>query len=143
MAKPSLYLETTIVSYLTAWPSRDLVMAARQQVTREWWEKRRSHFDIYISQFVLEEAGQGDLEAAQRRLAVLKGMPLLTATDQVRDLAASLLRARAMPHKALTDALHIASAAVHEIGFLMTWNCAHLANAETMETVRQVILAAG
>ncbi|MBI3417044.1 MAG: hypothetical protein HY043_17265 [Verrucomicrobia bacterium] len=79
--KPKLYLETTVPSYLTAWPSRDLIRAGHQQITKEWWQTRRANFDIYISQFVLDEAGVGDAEAARERLAALDGFPVLDITD--------------------------------------------------------------
>ena len=127
---PTLYLETTVPSYLTAWPSRDLIRAGHQQITKEWWEKRRAGFDIYISQFVLDEAAAGDAEAARERLAALQGLPLLDLTDQVVDLAGALKTSLALPEKAVTDAAHIAIAAVHGTHFLLTWNCTHIANAE-------------
>jgi len=73
--KPRLYLETTVPSYLTAWPSRDLIRAGHQQITKEWWQTRRAGFDLYISQFVLEETVAGDAEAARDRLAALQGLP--------------------------------------------------------------------
>lgn len=128
--KPKLYLETTVPSYLTAWPSRDLIRAGHQQITREWWQTRRDNFDIYISQFVLDEAGAGDIEAARERLAALHDFPLLDITDEAGDLAAALVASLALPAKAATDAAHIALAAVHGMHFLLTWNCTHIANAE-------------
>ena len=128
--KPKLYLETTVPSYLTAWPSRDLIRAGHQQITREWWQTRRDNFDIYISQFVLDEAGAGDTEAARERLAALQDFPLLDITDEVGGLAAALIASLALPAKAATDAAHIALAAVHGMHFLLTWNCTHIANAE-------------
>ena len=127
---PTLYLETTVPSYLTAWPSRDLIRAGHQQITKEWWQKRRAAFDIYISQFVLDEAAAGDAEAVRERLAALQGLPLLDLTDEVIDLAGALKTSLALPEKAVTDAAHIAIAAVHGTQFLLTWNCTHIANAE-------------
>src|SRR5207248_4566737 len=109
--KPTLYLETTVPSYLTAWPSRDLIRAGHQQITKEWWRTRRAEFDIYISQFVLDEAAAGDAEAARERMAALQGLPLLDLTDEVVDLAAALKTSLALPEKAVTDAVHIAIAA--------------------------------
>jgi predicted nucleic acid-binding protein len=128
--KPKLYLETTVPSYLTSWPSRDLIRAGHQQITREWWQSRRADFEIYISQLVLDEAGAGDTQAARDRLAVLQKLPLLDLTQEVTDLAADLKSELALPPKAVTDAAHIAIAAVHGIDFLLTWNCTHIANAE-------------
>ena len=128
--KPKIYLETTVPSYLPAWPSRDLIRAGHQQITKEWWQTRREHFDLYISQFVLDEAAAGDATAARERLAALHDLPLLDLTDEVGDLAATLVTSLALPGKAATDAAHIAIAAVHGMHFLLTWNCAHIANAE-------------
>lgn len=128
--KPKIYLETTVPSYLTAWPSRDLIRAGHQQITKEWWQTRREHFDLYISQFVLDEAAAGDAEAARDRLATLHDLPLLDLTDEVGDLSAALVTSLALPAKAATDAAHIAIAAVHGMHFLLTWNCTHIANAE-------------
>ena len=136
--KPKLYLETTVPSYLTAWPSRDLIRAGHQQLTKEWWQTRRSGFDIYISQFVLDEAAAGDTEAARERLAALQGLPILDVSGEVVDLARALNASLALPEKAVTDAAHIATAAVHGMHFLLTWNCAHIANAEMFVAIERV-----
>ena len=106
--KPSVYIETTIPSYLTARPTRDIVMSARQQITREWWETRRQKFDCYISQLVLDECSAGDPEAADRRLNEISDLVLLTASDAVSALAHELLRRELIPAKAADDATHIA-----------------------------------
>ena len=108
--KPTLYLETTVPSYLTAWPSRDLIRAGHQQITKEWWQARRAGFDIYISQFVLDEAAAGDAEAAREQLEALQGLPLLDLTEEVVELAEALKTSLALPEKAATDAAHIANA---------------------------------
>jgi hypothetical protein len=136
--KPRLYLETTIPSYLTAWPSRDLIVAAHQQITQEWWRTRRDAFEMYISQFVLDEAGAGDSQAARERLDVLKPFPLLDISPEVSQLAAALLEAGIIPSRAARDAAHIAICAIHGIDYLMTWNCAHIANATIIKTVQAV-----
>src|SRR5437868_6630394 len=99
-----VYLETTVVSYLPARPSRDVVIAGHQQVTHEWWDTRRSGYDLCVSQLVLDEAGAGDAEAVQERLVVLE------TTAEALELAKELLRAGALPPKAAGDALHIAVA---------------------------------
>ncbi len=114
-----------MVSYLTALPSRDLVQAAHQQITREWWE-RRSRFDLFVSEAVLEEAARGDAEAAARRLAALEGIPVLEVGAGVSGLADQLLRTSAIP---AIDAVHIAVAVANGMHYLLTWNCAHIANA--------------
>ena len=133
--KPKIYLETTVPSYLTAWPSRDLIRAGHQQITQEWWQTRRQHFDLYISQFVLDEVSAGDTEAASERLIALQDLPLLDLTDEVGELSVALVTSLALPAKATTDAAHIAVAAVHGMHFLLTWNCTHIANAEMAVTI--------
>jgi predicted nucleic acid-binding protein len=136
--KPKLDLETTVPSYLTAWPSRDLIRAGHQQITQEWWQTRRAGFDIYLSQFVLDEAAAGDAEAARERLAALQGLPILDLTEEVVDLAGALKASLALPEKAATDAAHIALAAVHGMHFLLAWNCTHIANAEMFVVIETV-----
>lgn len=136
--KPKLYMETTIPSYLTSWPSRDLIIAAHQQVTREWWKKRKSSFEICISQLVVDEVKAGDDEAARERLKVIDGMPLLDITYEVERVASRILVSGLIPSKAATDAAHIAIATVHEMDYLMTWNCVHLANAAITKEVAKI-----
>lgn len=142
MTKPSLYVETTIVSYLTARPSHDLVRAAHQQVTRDWWETR-STFDLYISQLVLDEAGAGDGDAATRRLDALRGLPILDMKAEATLLAGEILRLGGMPSKAYVDAVHVALAAVHGVDFLLTWNCTHIANPTMRGKVEAICRAQG
>lgn len=141
--KPRLYLETTIPSYLSAWPSRDLIVAAHQQITKEWWRTRQDAFDICISQFVVDEASAGDAEAARERLEVLQPFPLLDITQPVLDLAATLLHLGVIPQKAALDAAHIAVSAVHGVEYLMTWNCAHIANAMNIKTIQTICMQNG
>ena len=126
--KSTVYLETTVISYLAASPSRDIVVAAHQQITRDWWD-RRDRFELLISQAVLDEASRGDTDAAARRVALLAEIPVLTVSDAVIEFAEQLLRGRVVPAKAQSDALHIAVAAVNHIAYLVTWNCTHIANA--------------
>lgn len=125
--KRKVYLETSVVSYLMAWRSRDLVIAGNQETTREWWIQR-DKFDLFISQFVLDEAAAGDSNAAAQRLKALEGIPELAVVEQVVDIAEALLMQAALPTKAKLDALHIAVAALHGMDFLLTWNCKHIAN---------------
>lgn len=127
--KARLYLETTIPSYLTSRPSRDLIIAGHQQITREWWEGRRAAFQLYISRLVVDEASAGDPVAAHQRLKALHDVPLLDITPEVAELASSILASGKVPRKAATDAAHIAVAAVHGMDYLLTWNCVHIANA--------------
>jgi hypothetical protein len=139
---PKAYIETTIVSYLTAWPSRDLVRAAHQQVTREWWSTRNS-FELFVSQFVLDEAAAGDAKAAEERLDALRDVALLDVTEEAILLAGDLVAGGGLPVKARVDALHVAMAAVHGMDFLLTWNCEHIANAATRSTIEHLCRAAG
>jgi len=127
--KPNIYMETTIPSYLTAWLSRDLVTAAHQQITHQWWNKRRQDFNIFISQSVLDEAASGDADAAARRFEILKNLPLLEINDEVGEFAQVLLESVPLPPKAAPDALHIAVAVINGMDYLLTWNCTHIANA--------------
>jgi hypothetical protein len=142
MANPKLYIETSVVSYLTAQGSRDLVLAAHQEVTRTWWASRDG-YDLYVSQFVLDEAAAGDSEAAGRRLEVLREMPLLNASAEVLTLAGRLLAERGMPVKARIDALHVATAAVHGMDYLLSWNCKHIANARLRTRIESICRTAG
>ncbi len=132
-----LYLETSVISYLTARPSRDLILAAHQQITRDWWDFKRQSFQIFVSQLVIQEAGAGDFEAAQKRLQVLENIPLLDLTPEVLALAKALLDDGILPTRAKEDALHLAVAAVHKMDFLLTWNCRHIANPDIL---RRIIL---
>ena len=133
--KSRLYLETTIPSYLTSRPSRDLIIAGHQQVTREWWERRRDAFQLYLSQLVIDEVSAGDAGAARERLKSLRDLPLLDITPEVTELASRILASGKIPKKAAADAAHIAIAAVHEMDFLVTWNCVHIANATNVRAL--------
>ena len=142
MAKSKVYLETSVISYLTALPSRDLIVAAHQQITQEWWSARH-RFELLVSDAVLEEIARGDKAAAARRLASVEGIPILSATSSAQVLARGFLQAAAMPPKAAIDAVHVAIAATHGADFLVTWNCAHIANAAIREKIDTVCRAAG
>jgi predicted nucleic acid-binding protein len=136
-------LETTVVSYLTAWPSRDVVLAGHQQVTREWWESCRDRFEMLASELVVQEASAGDEKAAENRLAVLDALTLLAASSDAVRLAARLVESRAIPQEAVEDALHLAIATVNGVEYLVTWNCRHLANATMRTRIETAIRAAG
>ena len=140
---PAVYVETTILGYLTARRTRDLVAAARQQVTREWWAARRGRYALYVSELVLAEAALGDPDAAARRLAAAQGIALVEPTPAVAALATTL-RARArLPERAAADAVHVALAAVHGVDYLLTWNLRHIANAELRPAMEAACRAAG
>lgn len=138
-----VYIETTVVSYLTARPSRDLILAAHQQITLEWWENRRTDFDLYTSQFVVQESSAGDAAMAQKRLDALDNIALLATSQEALDLARALVEKCPIPEKAEIDALHIAIAASNGMDYLLTWNCKHIANAEMQIGIGRFCRAAG
>jgi len=139
----SLYLETSVVGYLASKPSRDLVAAAHQQITTEWWTLRRQAFEIYISELVLQEIRDGDPEAVARRLAIVAGLRSVSIKPAAVELARALMAHAGIPRSAAADALHIALAAAHGLHFLLTWNCRHIANAETRQRVERTCRGAG
>lgn len=138
-----MYLETTIVSYLTAWLSRDLIVAARPRLTQEWWTRRRPDFEVYVSDLVVAEATAGDQDAVRRRREILEPLPALVTTPQALSLARALVRALSLPERATPDALHVAIAASHGMDYLLTWNATHLANAELRLRVERTCRQAG
>ncbi len=140
MDKKTVYIETSVISYLTARPTSGLVAAAWTKITVDWWETQRNRFDLYTSDITIEEAGRGDAEAGRRRLAALSGIPILPITEAVVELSKELLHGKALPAKALDDAQHIAISAVHGIDYLLTWNYRHIDNAETKPIMRRVCL---
>jgi len=142
MAK-SVYLETSIASYLTARPSRDVRAAAWQQITSQWWEDVRLDYDLFISELVIVEASAGNSEAAARRLDALEGIAELSIDEEVKELADKLISQGGFPSGAEADALHVAVAAVHRIDYLLTWNFRHIDNAAKKPTIRSICVAAG
>ena len=140
---PRVYLETTILSYLTSLPSRDVIVVAHQAITHDWWDIRRTAFDLFTSQIVVDECEAGHPEAARRRLEALSGIQLLDPTDDALTLAQELLSAGCIPTKASADAAHIALATVHGMDYLLTWNCAHIANAEMRPRIARLASSRG
>lgn len=139
MVKSSLYIETSVVSYYTSRPSRDLITAARQQLTHDWWEKILLTFAPHISALVLEEAKAGNPEAAQKRLEALAGMPVLEITEAAKALAADLVTRGPIAKDFSEDALHIALAAAHGMDYLLTWNFRHINNAKMKLSVMRIV----
>ncbi len=127
--KPRVYIETSVISYLTGRPSRDEIVSAHQTITRQWWGSDRSEYEFCISEYVIEEARQGDAQAAQLRLVALNGIPEIATILAVEELAESLILHRALPAKSRLDALHLAISAVQGMDLLLIWNFKHLANA--------------
>jgi predicted nucleic acid-binding protein len=132
------YLDSNVISYLTARPSRDVVSLAHQQITQEWWDRQRHKFELHISELVVFEISRGHVGAAQSRLDFVRDLPVLRITSQARALADRIFRATTLPDKAASDALHIALAAVNGMDFLLTWNCTHIANGVVLKIVNAV-----
>ena len=143
MSNPSVYLENTIISYLASRPSRNLIAAAWQSITHDWWRLRRPEFDLYVSELVVAESSRGDPNAARRRLSYLESLPFLPITEEVERLARVMLERKAVPRQASADAVHIAISAVHGIDYLLTWNCTHIDNAEAKPKIREICLVEG
>ena len=129
MPRAKVYIETTIIGFLTARLSRDIITQAKQQTTRDWWREERSGFDLYCSALVLREAGTGDSEAARERLEELGGMPVLDLTEEARNLAQKIVGPGMIPPQYYEDALHVSVATVNGMDYLLTWNLTHIANA--------------
>lgn len=141
--KKSVYIETSIPSYLTARPSRDVRAAAWQQITTEWWDTARQDYEIFTSELTIIEASAGNPDAAERRLAVLREIPELKIDEEVQELAELLISEGGIPTSAEADALHVAVAAVHRIDYLLTWNCRHIDNAAKKPIIRSICIGAG
>ena len=138
MAK-SVYIESSVVSYLTSRPSRDLVIAGHQASTHEWWNEARPDYETFISSLVIEEISAGDTSASQARLRAVAGIPSLDIKLEAEDLAELLLHSKAVPTNSARDALHIAIAATQGIDYLLTWNFKHINNARTRAFVINVV----
>jgi len=134
----SVYLETSFISYLVARPSRDLLVAAHQQVSQDWWANRRSEFDCSISQVVIDEASAGDPVEVQKRLAIVGSLAVLEITEEAEALGQAIMAGGMLPTHAVRDAAHVAVATVHFIDYLLTWNCKHLANAQITRRIAMV-----
>jgi predicted nucleic acid-binding protein len=143
MAAATVYVETTVLSYLTARDARDVIVAAHQSVTRTWWESQREQYRLVASAIVVREAGAGDPELATKRLALIAGCDLLQITDAVEELAALLLDRGLVPDTVPNDALHIAVATVGGAEYLLTWNLRHLAGAMARRRIERELRRLG
>ena len=139
----SVYIETTIFSYLVARPSRDVVVAGHQQTTADWWGRRRGDFVCVISDFLITEISRGDAAPSAARLRLIEGLPRLQTGPEVLQLAARFVAAGALPQNAQADALHLALAVAGQVNYLLTWNCKHLANAQLIRHMQEVAAQAG
>jgi hypothetical protein len=134
MAKPTIYIETTVVGHLAARQQSDITVAARQLASKTWWN-RRQEFDLFVSQIVLDECRAGDSGASIERLEIVEGITILDVTPQADELAAALIARHGIPATEPRDALHISIAATNGIQFLLTWNFRHLANPSTRNQI--------
>ncbi|MDD4735511.1 MAG: type II toxin-antitoxin system VapC family toxin [Kiritimatiellae bacterium] len=141
--KPIVYIESSVISYLTSRPSRDVVIAGRQAVTHDWWENHRSRFELRISVLVEEEISRGDPEAAQLRVSKVAGIAGLAVSDEAVELAELLLEKCVVPKGSEDDALHIAVASAQGVDYLLTWNFKHINNAETRNAIAEVVESCG
>jgi predicted nucleic acid-binding protein len=139
----SLYLDTSIIGYLTIRPSTNLITASNSVITQNWWDTRRQNFTLYISEVVLEELARGDQEIATKRLELISELPLLAINEAVEELAQQFLIKSNLPPKASDDALHIALATVYKVDYLLTWNCKHIANAQIQKKLSQISIQSG
>lgn len=128
--KEKVYIETSVVSYCTSKPSTDVIIAGRQEITRKKWPYILDVFDTFISVLVLQESEQGDSEAVQKRLDVIVNIPVLSITADAERLASILILEGPIPEKFPEDALHISIATVNGMDYLLTWNFAHINNAQ-------------
>jgi hypothetical protein len=138
-----IYIESTIPSYVVARPARDLLQAARQQLTRDWWDLKRQAHELFTSQVVLDEIAAGEAAMASQRLALLDGLPMVRATEDAEALTQRILDSGVLPTSADRDAAHIALATVYELDILLSWNCRHIANAFLQARLRRLADAAG
>lgn len=136
--KPTVYIETSVISYLTAQVSRDLVVAAHQQLTAEWWQQALPKFEAFVSPIVLEEIAKGDPEAAKRRMNSVAAFAVLEVSPEVKDLAEQYFAAIDLPERARADAYHLALAVWHGLDYLVTWNCTHIAGGKVKLIVQRI-----
>ena len=135
----TVYIETSIVSFLRPEPATHIVSAARQLLTRRWWQVERGNFELVTSQYVIDEASSGNPALAEERLSWLEGIPLLPDAPEIREIASRIMGLGVLPPKAQVDALHIASVAHHHIDYLLTWNCKHIANAKILPRIHALL----
>ena len=137
---PRVYIETSIISYLRQRPSGQVIAAARQILTRKWWDDERNNYELVTSQYVIDEAADGEPHLAQERMDSLDEIPLLQLGPEIDAIAAEIMSRAILPAKAQVDALHIATAAHHRIDYLLTWNCTHIANARILPRIQRVLV---
>lgn len=135
--RETVYIETTIPSYLAARASRDIVVAGHQQITHDWWQHHKERFDLFISEAVVQEAAKGDPEVAERRMKYIADIPLLPITGEIMALAKQYLALLSIPLKSALDAVHLACCVKHKMDFMLTWNCKHLAHGSVIKKLNE------
>jgi hypothetical protein len=143
ISKPTVYIETTIPSFLTARPSNNLIVAGKQETTRQWWSQRKNKYEFFVSQLVVDECARGDVAAAGRRMKAIEGISSLEVDAEVILITDTIMESGVIPPKAAADAGHIAVASRHGMDFLVTWNCTHIANAEILGRISFFVSEAG
>lgn len=140
----TVYVETSIIGYLTARSGGSVIFQARQQLTRAWWDWRRHTYELVTSQLVLDEAAAGDAAAARERQMLLESLPLLDVEHrEVQPLAERLIEAHLLPARASADARHVAVSTVFGVDYLLTWNCKHIANADMLPRIYRLLRQGG
>ena len=135
----TVYLETSVIGYLASRRSADLVIAANQLLTLEWWDSHRKRFELFASQATVDECAAGDPIAANERMVFLDGIPILAVDSQTLGIAQALMKHVGLPEKAAVDAVHIATASLNKIDYLLTWNCKHIANPSFRHRIDKVL----
>jgi hypothetical protein len=133
----SVYIETTIPSYLVARRSRDLVTAAHQQITHEWWDNEREQFDLFVSEAVLDEIRAGDPKYAAQRMNLVADIEVLTFTSDVEELIFAYKGRLGLTGSATSDLPHFAYSVAYNMDYLLTWNCAHIANGQIIKRLHK------
>ncbi|MEB3229248.1 MAG: type II toxin-antitoxin system VapC family toxin [Synechocystis sp.] len=136
----TIYIETSILGYLTARPTDNLILAANLKITQDWWDEYRASLILYTSELVADEASRGDEVMASQRQNLLQSLIFLDFTDEAVTLAQEFLQQSNLPPKASNDALHMALATVYGLDYLLTWNCKHMANAQIQRKLSQISL---
>jgi hypothetical protein len=135
---PSVYIETSVIGYLTSWPRDDVTVAGHQNTTKHWWSRARERFDLFVSQLVVRECSDGDADAVKDRLDAIDGLPVLPVTPEAETLAGALIQGHAVPESNANDALHIALSAVHGVQYLVSWNFRHIVNASLRPAIERI-----
>jgi predicted nucleic acid-binding protein len=134
---PRVYIETTIPSFYHEFRTEP-EMLARRAWTREWWDERRSDFDLVTSEAVIDELAKGDFPQKNDALALIEKVPLVDIDEASADIVEAYIKHHVMPADPAGDALHLALASEHRCDFLLTWNCKHLANANKFAHIRRI-----